>query len=79
MWAVLSAISEQVVWHGMKLSKDEWKDVVTAAIKKQKVVPGIDGGFVVIGAHTSKMSVKEMIDVIDCAQAFGAQNGVEFD
>lgn len=78
MWAVLTDISNQVIWHGNKLTKEEWKCVITAAVKKQRVVPGIDGGFVVIGAHTSRMTVRDMIDVIDCAQAFGAQQGVEW-
>ena len=35
-------------WHGQKLTPDEWKDVMTAAPKKQRVVPA-DGGFVVLG------------------------------
>jgi hypothetical protein len=72
MWAMLTDISKQVVWHGLRLTPEEWKEMVTAALKRQKVVPGIDGGFVVIGASTSKMSIKEMIDVIDFAYAFGA-------
>ena len=51
MWAILTDISEQVTWHNTKLTKDEWKDVITAAVKRQKVVIGIDGGFVVIGGY----------------------------
>jgi len=72
MWAMLTDISRQVIWHGQKLHPDEWKDMITAALKNQKVVPGIEGGFVVLGAKTSRMSIKEMIDVIDFAYAFGA-------
>lgn len=72
MWAMLTDISKQVIWHGQRLSKEEWKEMITAALKRQKVVPGIDGGFVVIGASTSKMSIKEMIDVIDFSYAFGS-------
>ncbi|NTU49484.1 MAG: recombination protein NinB [Desulfobulbaceae bacterium] len=78
MWATLTDISEHVNWHGYKLTKEEWKDVFTAAIKRQKVVPGLDGGFVVIGSSTSKMSVKELADVIECATAFGVQHDVRF-
>lgn len=78
MWALLTEISNQVVWHGQKLTPDNWKDVLTAALKRQSVVPGIDGGFVVLGQRTSKMSVKELNEVIDLAYAFGAQNGVVF-
>jgi hypothetical protein len=78
MWATLTDVSNQVDWHGNKLTPDEWKDVFTAALKSQKVVPGIDGGFVVIGARTSQMTIAEMSEVIELATAFGAQNGVEF-
>ena len=78
MWALLTEISNQVVWHGQKLTPENWKDVLTAALKRQSVVPGIDGGFVVLGQRTSKMSVKELNEVIELAYAFGAQNGVVF-
>ena len=78
MWAILGELSQQVVWHGQKLTPHNWKDVLTAALKRQAVVPGIDGGFVVLGQRTSKMTVKEMNEVIELAYAFGAQNGVKF-
>lgn len=78
MWALLTEISEQVVWHGQKLTKENWKDVLTASLKRQSVVPGIDGGFVVLGQSTSRMTVAEMIDVIELSYAFGAQHGVKF-
>jgi hypothetical protein len=78
MWANLEDIAQQVVWYGVKLTKDEWKDVLTAALKKQKVVPGIEGGFVVIGARTSKMTVAEMTELIELSTAFGTQQGVKF-
>lgn len=78
MWANLEDIAQQVVWYGVKLTKDEWKDVLTAALKKQKVVPGIENGFVVIGARTSKMTVPEMTELIELSTAFGTQQGVKF-
>lgn len=78
MWAMLTDISEQVEWHGQKLTKEDWKDVFTAALKRLKVVPGIDGGFVVIGAHTSKMSIAEMSELIEFAMAFGCQHNVKW-
>ena len=78
MWAMLTEISEQVEWHGQKLTKEEWKDIFTAALKRQKVVPGIDGGFVVIGARTSQMSISEMSEMIEFAMAFGTQHQVKW-
>jgi len=78
MWATLADIADQVIWHGLWLTKENWKDVFTASLKRLKVVPGIDGGFVVVGAHTSKMSVSEMSEMIECATAFGCQHDVKW-
>lgn len=78
MWAALTDVANQVDWHGQKLTKDEWKDVFTASLKRQKVVPGLDGGFVVLGTSTRKMSKEEMSELLELTLAFGAQHGVTF-
>jgi hypothetical protein len=79
MWKLLGELSSQVNWHGNRLDSTEWKCVLTAALKRQKVVPGIDGGFVVIGQSTSRMTKQELSEVIELAYAFGAQHGVRFE
>lgn len=80
MWALLTEVSQQVVWHGRKLSPESWKHVFSAALKKQEVVPNLDGtGFVVLGQSTSQMSVAEMNEMQELISAFGAQHGVVFD
>ena len=78
LWPLLTELSEQVNWYGQKLEPDEWKDVMTAGLKKQKAVPGIDGGFVMVGSRTSKMSKAEFSDLVELIYAFGAQHGVKF-
>jgi len=78
LWACLTEISEQVIWHGQKLDPEAWKDMATAALKRQRVVPGIDGGFVVLGQRTSKMTVSEMSELIEFLHAFGARHDVIF-
>ena len=78
MWAMLTEVSSQVEWHGQRLAPSEWKDVFTAALKRQKVVPGIDGGFVVLGTSTSTMEKQEMSDLMELMSAFGAERGVAF-
>lgn len=46
-------VAAQVEWHGQRLSKDDWRHMFVASYRKgQKVVPGIDGGFVVLGASS---------------------------
>lgn len=78
MWALLTDVSRQVDWYGQKLTPDEWKDVFSASLKKQKAVPGLDGGFVILGQRTSKMSIREMGELMELIEAFGAQKGVRF-
>lgn len=78
LWAMLTDISEQVDWYGQKLSPEEFKHVFTAALKRQRVVPGLDGGFVVLGQSTSKMTKGEMSEMQELMAAFGAERGVVF-
>jgi len=78
LWAMLTEISQQVDWYGRKLSPENWKHVFSAALKKQDVVPGLDGGFVVLGQSTSKMTKGEMSDMQTLMEAFGAEQGVKF-
>jgi hypothetical protein len=78
LWAMLTDVSKQVDWYGRKLSEEEWKHVFTASLAKQDVVPGLDGGFVVLGKSTSKMTKGEMSELQELMHAFGAQKGVRF-
>ena len=78
LWSVLTDLSKQVQWHGEKLTKDEFKDFLTAGLKKQRAIPGIDGGFVVLGSSTSKMTKAEMSDLITLAHSFGDERNVKW-
>ena len=78
LWAMLADISAQVDWYGQKLTSEEWKDVFSASLKRTKVVPGLDGGFVVCGQSTSRMTRAEMCELQELMEAFGAQQGVKF-
>lgn len=78
MWAMLTEVAHQVDWYGEKLSAEDWKDVFSASLRRAKVVPGIDGGFVPLGMRTSDMSKDEMSALIELIYAFGAERGVVF-
>lgn len=79
MWATLTDISEQVVWHGLKLTPEEWKHVFTATLNGQKTVPNLDGtGFIILGQSTRTMSKKEFSNLLELAYAFGAEQGVKW-
>jgi len=76
LWPWLTAISQGVVWYGQLLTNEEWKDVLTASLKRERVVPGINGGFVVLGQHTSKMSKKDFSELLELTIAFATQHGI---
>jgi len=78
LWACLHDVSTQVVWYGRKLDAESWKHIFSASLKGQETVPGINGGFVVLGQSTSKMRVGEMRDLIELIFAFGAEQGVKW-
>lgn len=80
LWAMLTEVSEQVQWHGIKLSPDDWKFIFLDALKRElRVVPNIDGnGFVNLGRSSSDLSKDEMSNLIELIHAFGANHGVTF-
>lgn len=78
MWAMLTDVARQVEWYGQKLSAEDWKHVFTASQKQQRAVPGIDGGLVMLGQSTSRMSKEQMAELIELMGAFGAEHGVEW-
>lgn len=81
LWAMLHDIAKQVKWpvDGLMqyMSEDDWKDILSAGLKKnQRVAQGVEGGFVILGVRTSKMKVGEMAELIEFIQYFGDENGV---
>lgn len=83
MWAMLTDISKQVQWPVdgklQYLPAEDWKHVISAGLRReQRVAHGIDGGFVILGQRTSKMSKRELSDLMELIAAFGAERGVEW-
>lgn len=79
---LVTHVANQVPWNGRKRSVEAWKDIFTAALVTSEhgleVVPGINGGFVLLGLHTSALSKERMSDLIEIVYAFGAEHGVDF-
>ena len=77
MWAMLRDVSRQVKWpvdgELQLLQEVDWKAIFTGALKRhQRMAKGIDGGLVVLGESTSRMSKKSMSELIELMMAFGA-------
>jgi hypothetical protein len=80
MWAMLTDVSQQATYHGLKLSPDDWKLIFLDGLGYElRMVPNISGtGFVNLGRSSSKLSVEEMTNLIELIFAYGAQHGVIF-
>ena len=78
MWSCLTDIARDVIWHGQKLTPEDFKCMLTASLKQQRVVPGVEGGFVVLGQSTSRMSKSELSELVELAHAFGTEKGVNW-
>ena len=84
-WPILQAFSDQLQWpvngHMMHLTAEEWKDVLTAAFRKETVrlAMGLDGGMVMLGQRTSKFGKREFSEWLDFLSATAALRGVQFD
>jgi hypothetical protein len=81
MWPILDAFSEQLQWpvNGKMttLTAEEWKDILSAAFRKeQRVAMGLDGGFVMLGQRTSKFGKREFSEWLEFLHATAADRGV---
>ncbi|RON05164.1 recombination protein NinB [Pseudomonas brassicacearum] len=81
LWAMLGDISRQVEWpvNGLmqRLDSEDWKALMTAAARQEiRMAQGVNGGVVMLGVSTKRMSVQELGDVIECMYVFGAEKGV---
>jgi hypothetical protein len=78
MWAMLTVLSENLLWHGQRLSPDDWKLVMLDGLSREvRAVPAIDGrGFVNLGRSSSSLTKDEMTQLMDLMEAFAAQHGV---
>lgn len=79
-WAMLTEVSQQLLWHGQRLSTEDWKLVFMASLRREmRIVPNLDGnGFVNLGTKSSDLTKEEMMALITIIEAFGATQGVVF-
>ena len=80
MWAMLTEIAQQVTYHGLRLSPDDYKLIFLDALNRElRAVPNLDGnGMVNLGRSSSDLSVEEMGDLFLLIEKFGAEHGVQF-
>ena len=83
-WPYLQGFSEQLQWpvNGEKvsLSKEEWKDILTAAFENDtepRLAAGFDGGIVMLGRRTSQFGKKKFGLWMEWLMAAAAMRNVE--
>lgn len=81
MWAMLHDIARCIPWivndELQPMSPGEWKDLLTAYLRRdRRIARGIDGGLVILGLSTRRMTLAQMADLITLMQAFGDERGV---
>ena len=81
-WPILEAFAEQLQWpvNGamVKLTAEEFKDVLTAAFQGETVrlAMGLNGGVVMLGLRTSQMGKRRFSEWLDFLNATAALRGV---
>jgi hypothetical protein len=78
MWGMLRDVARQVEWYGQHLKDEDWKHIFSSSVEKQRAVPGLDGGFVVLGLSTRKQSQRWFSDMFEVMEAFAAERGVRW-
>ncbi len=82
-WPILQAFADQLQWpvNGsmVSMSADEWKDVLSAAFRREtvRVAMGLDGGMVMLGMRTREMSKSDFSEWLDFLHATAATRGVK--
>lgn len=84
LWPMLECFARQIAWpvNGRMtlLTKEDWKDLLTAAFHQegQRVSPSLTGvGMVLLGRRTSGFGKKEFSEFIDYVQYQAGVMGVE--
>jgi phage-related protein len=83
LWSLLRDISKQVPWPvngtNQLLEPEDWKDILSAGLKQdQRIAAGINGGWVMLGVRTKKMTIKQMSELLEFIQWFGADKDVKW-
>lgn len=81
-WPILQCWSDQKQWpvngQTVKLTKEEWKDILTAVFDREEVriAQGLDGGMVLLGHRTSNFGWRKFSAWLDFLYAASDQHGV---
>ena len=80
LWGSLTDLSNQVPYHGLTLSKEDYKLVFTASLKGElRMVPSLDmTSMVVLGHSIKEMEMADMADLLTLVIKFGDSKNVRW-
>lgn len=69
-------LAAQLSWHGNRLSKDDWRHMLSGTVLGWRMMPAIDrgegaAGFIMLGGSSLNLSKSQAADAITCALAIG--------
>lgn len=74
--AACGDLAQQIVWHGNRLSKDDWRHMLSGTILGWRMMPAIDRGegapgFIMLGGSSLNLSKEQCTDAITLAFSIG--------
>lgn len=83
MWPALRDFAAHVPWeiNGEKrlIDPEDWKDILTAAFElEMRIAPALQGGWVMLGARTSRYGKRRMGEFLTFVRAEGDNRGVRW-
>ena len=74
--AACGDLAEQVVWHGQRLSKDDWRHLIAGTVLGWRMLPAYDSGsggsgYIMLGGSSLSLSKEQCRDAIDMAFHIG--------
>lgn len=74
--AACGDLAAQIVWHGNRLSKDDWRHMLSGTVLGWRMMPAIDrgegaAGFIMLGGSSLDLNKEQCSDAIDLAFSIG--------
>jgi len=75
--AACGDLAAQISWHGFRLTKDDWRHMLSGTMLGWRMMPGVDlgdgrpAGLIMLGGSSLNLSKAQCIDAITMAFAIG--------
>ena len=74
--ATCGDLSEQIKWHGFKLSKDDWRHLISGTVLGWRMMPAVDmgegaAGLIMLGGSSLNLNKSQATDALTLAFSIG--------